>query len=138
MTKKKTAGAEFETLVELMRRLRGPDGCPWDKHQTHQSLLKHLFSEAQEVRQAVRKKDWDNLAEELGDILLQVVFHSQLAAEKKRFAAADVVRGISEKLIRRHPHVFGGKKVRTSAEVVKQWAEIKKQEKAGKKPLRRA
>lgn len=138
MTTKRSAGEEFESLLALMRRLRGPGGCPWDKHQTHQSLLTHLFSEAREVRQAVRAKDWDNLAEELGDVLLQVVFHSQLAAEKNRFTAADVVRGISEKLVRRHPHVFSGKKLRTSAEVVKQWAEIKKQEKAGRKPRRRA
>jgi MazG family protein len=122
----------FTELIAIMTRLRGPEGCPWDKHQTHRSLLPYLFSEAKEVKQAVYKKDWENLKEELGDVLLQVVFHSQVAQEKGLFTIADVVQGINEKLIRRHPHVFGGKKLRTSREVLQQWDEIKRQEKAGK------
>lgn len=122
----------FLELVSIMDRLRGPKGCPWDKHQTHESLLPHLFSEAKEVQEAVKKQDWENLEEELGDILLQVVFHSQVAREDGRFTIADVIRGISKKLKRRHPHVFGRKKVSTSEEVVRQWDEIKKREKARK------
>ncbi|MGA2090586.1 MAG: MazG family protein [Endomicrobiales bacterium] len=132
MKKTITPGKELEKLVAIMKKLRGPQGCPWDKRQSHQSLLPYLFSEAHEVKAAVRKKDWPNLEEELGDVLLQVIFHSQLADEKNMFTITGVIRGISEKLVRRHPHVFGGKKLKTSGEVVKQWAEIKKTEKAQK------
>lgn len=121
----------FTELVAIMSRLRGPEGCPWDKHQTHGSLMKYLFSEANEVKQAVKKSDWKNLEEELGDVLLQVVFHAQLAREKGRFTIDDVIRGINEKLRRRHPHVFGGKKLSTPGQVYKQWEEIKRQEKQG-------
>lgn len=119
----------FAELVAIMARLRGPDGCPWDKHQTHTSLLPYLFSEADEVKQAVKKKDWENLQEELGDVLLQIVFHSRVAEESGRFNIYDVVKGISEKLKRRHPHVFGGKKLATPGEVTRQWEEIKRAEK---------
>ena len=122
----------FKDLVRIMEKLRSKDGCPWDKHQTHSSLLKYLYSEADEVKAAIRKKDWDNLCEELGDVLLQIVFHSQVAKESGLFDISDVVKGINEKLIRRHPHVFSGKKVSSSKEVIKQWDEIKKLEKAGK------
>ena len=135
MKKTQRSGKLFEDLVVIMERLRGPRGCPWDKHQTHQSLLPYLFSEAREVRTAVRKNDWENLQEELGDVLLQIMFHSQLAAEKKLFTVADVIQGISEKLIRRHPHVFSGKKLKTADEVVRQWAEIKKLEQARKRKI---
>ncbi|OGS36192.1 MAG: hypothetical protein A2293_05475 [Elusimicrobia bacterium RIFOXYB2_FULL_49_7] len=125
----------FKQLVAIMSRLRSPDGCPWDKHQTHASLLPHLFSEAKEVKQAVRKRDWENLEEELGDILLQVVFHSQVAQERGAFTIADVVRTLNKKLIRRHPHVFGRKKpsLSTPGQVVSQWQLIKDQEKRRKK-----
>jgi tetrapyrrole methylase family protein/MazG family protein len=133
MKKQQKSGKKFEDLVAIMEKLHGPGGCPWDKKQTHQSLLPYLFSEAREVKAAVRKKDWENLEEELGDVLLQVIFHSQLAAEKNLFTITDVIRGISEKLVRRHPHVFSGKKLKTPAQVVKQWAEIKKLEKENKR-----
>ena len=112
-----------------MRRLHGPKGCPWDRKQTHRSLLPYLFEEAKEVKQAVRKKDWVNLEEELGDVLLQVIFHSQIAEESGRFDINDVINVITKKLVRRHPHVFKGKKLNTPEEVVKQWKEIKKKEK---------
>ena len=112
-----------------MQKLRGQAGCAWDKKQTHSSLVKYLFEEAKEVRLAVRRRDWVNLEEELGDILLQVVFHSQIAKENGCFELKDVVRGICEKLIRRHPHVFGNKKVKSTKDILKQWDEIKKLEK---------
>jgi tetrapyrrole methylase family protein / MazG family protein len=129
--KHKKSGLLFNELVKIMARLRGPDGCPWDKHQDHSSLIKYLFSEANEVKLAVKKKDWKNLEEELGDVLLQVVFHSQIAKEKGLFDINGVIRSINEKLIRRHPHVFSNKnKCLSPKDVVKQWKEIKKQEKA--------
>ncbi|OGS02753.1 MAG: hypothetical protein A2204_06485 [Elusimicrobia bacterium RIFOXYA1_FULL_47_7] len=126
------ASGYFKKLAEIMAKLRGPQGCPWDRRQTHKSLVPYLFSEAEEVRLAVRKKDWKNLEEELGDILLQVVFHSQLAEEAGLFDLAGVVNGLNKKLKRRHPHVFGGKKLKNHKEVIKQWEEIKKLEKQKK------
>ncbi len=126
------AGRELAGLCGIMRRLLSPAGCPWDREQTHRSLLRHLRSETREVERAVRARDWGNLEEELGDLLLQVVFHAALAESKGRFSMRDVVRGINAKLVRRHPHVFGGEKVRTSAEVLARWDLIKKAEKAGK------
>ena len=131
MKKNKTASL-FTELVSIMSRLRGPGGCPWDKHQTHKSLLYYLFSEADEVKKAVRKKDWENLKEELGDVLLQVVFHSRIAEESGLFDISGVIESINKKLIRRHPHVFGGKKLKTPGEVYRQWTEIKKKEKLQK------
>lgn len=128
-TKPARAGRLFGELAAIMARLRGPEGCPWDKRQDHRSLLPYLFSEANEFKLAVRKHDWANMEEELGDILLQVVFHSRLAEEEGAFSLADVVSGINRKLIRRHPHVFGGKKLSTANEVRRQWEEIKRQEK---------
>lgn len=119
----------FFQLINIMAQLRGPGGCPWDKHQDHASLLPYLFSEAKEVRDAVKKKDWANLKEELGDLMLQIVFHSRIAQEKRIFDICDVLKGINSKLKRRHPHVFGGRKLRTPDQVDKQWEEIKRQEK---------
>jgi tetrapyrrole methylase family protein/MazG family protein len=104
----------FQELVNILAKLRGPKGCPWDKHQSHESLLPYLFEEAREVRSALKKKDWDNFCEELGDILLQVVFHAQVASEAGRFDINDVLKCINDKLVRRHPHVFGGKKLKTT------------------------
>lgn len=118
----------FERLVGVMRRLLGPGGCPWDREQTHRSLLKYLYEEAGEVARAVRRKDWKNLEEELGDLLLQVVFHAELASRAGRFDIYDVTRGISSKLIRRHPHVFGNAKAATPEEVLRQWKIIKAKE----------
>jgi len=127
--KKLSTRPGFNRLADIMQKLRGQGGCAWDKKQTHSSLVKYLFEEAKEVRLAVRRRDWVNLEEELGDILLQVVFHSQIAKENGHFELKDVVHGICEKLVRRHPHVFGGKKVKSTKDILKQWDEIKRLEK---------
>jgi MazG family protein len=120
-------------LRAVVARLRAPDGCPWDREQTHASLRSGLIEESHEVVEAIDKKDDAHLAEELGDLLLQVVMHSQIASEEKRFDFDSVARGISEKLIRRHPHVFGETKLGDTAAVLKQWDEIKREEKGAKK-----
>ncbi len=111
-----------------MARLHGPNGCPWDKEQTHESLIPYLQEESKEVEHAIRQQDDDNLCEELGDVLLQVVFHAQLAKESNKFDIQDVVDGLCKKLIRRHPHVFGKKKLNSPEEVLAQWKKIKKRE----------
>ena len=134
---KKTRRAEklFSELTEIMSILRGPKGCSWDKKQSHASLVKYLFEEAEEVSLAVKKKDWENLEEELGDILLQVVFHAQIAEESGLFDIGDIISTLNSKLIRRHPHVFKksscrkNKKILSPEEVILQWKEIKKIEK---------
>ncbi|MDA8227559.1 MAG: nucleoside triphosphate pyrophosphohydrolase [Desulfitobacterium hafniense] len=120
-------------LLEVMQSLRSPEGCPWDKEQTHQSLKPYLIEESYEVIDAIDKGDMYNLCEELGDLLLQVVFHSQVAAEAGEFNFHDVVKGITEKLIRRHPHVFADVQADTSAEVLKNWEKIKREEKGDAK-----
>lgn len=119
----------FEDLIRIMDILLGEKGCPWDREQTHKTLIKYLQEEAGEVADAVRKKDWENLKEELGDVLLQVVFHSALAARAGRFGISDVIKHINSKLVRRHPHVFGDKSFATPAEVLVEWNKIKKAEK---------
>jgi tetrapyrrole methylase family protein/MazG family protein len=134
--KKKTSPASFRKLVEVMKKLRSPGGCPWDRKQTHQSLLRYLFEEAQEFRRSVRKKDYHNMEEELGDILLQVVFHAQLAREKRRFTIDDVIQTLIRKLTLRHPHVFGYRKAhrvllrnrrfKTAEDVLANWDVLKK------------
>ena len=129
---KRGYGTSFIKLAGIMEKLLSPEGCPWDRKQNHKTLLKHMYSEAREVELAVKKKDWANLQEELGDLLLQVVFHAELARRAGRFDLEDVVRGICDKLVRRHPHVFGGKKLKTAKQVLSQWDEIKRAEKAGK------
>jgi len=123
---------QFERLVDIMRKLRAPDGCPWDREQTHQTLKPYLIEEACEVLDAIDANDDRALAEELGDVLLQVVFHAQVASEDDRFTVEDVARAISEKLERRHPHVFGDVKADTPEAVLKNWDDIKKEEKADK------
>jgi tetrapyrrole methylase family protein/MazG family protein len=122
----------FNDLVKVMHRLRAPGGCPWDRQQTHESLLKYLKEESKEVVEAVRKKDWLNLEEELGDILLQVLFHAELASERGAFDISDVLATLKSKLIGRHPHVFGkGKKDKlTAQDVLNRWDALKKTEKA--------
>jgi len=130
---KKCASLRFDELISVMARLRGKNGCPWDKHQDHNSLLPYLFSEADEVKQAINKSDWDNLKEELGDILLQVVFHSRIAQENGLFDINGVIDTLVKKLKRRHPHVFGGKKLTHPHEVAAQWEKIKEREKRNKK-----
>lgn len=123
----------FEELVSVVTQLRSENGCPWDREQTFESLKKCVLDESQEVIQAVDNKDMENLCEELGDVLLQVLMYSQIAAEKGLFTLDDVVDGICEKMIRRHPHVFGDAKVNSVEEGLALWDEIKKQEKV-KKP----
>ncbi len=126
--------SSLSSLEKVMRRLLDPGGCPWDRRQTHSTLLKYLREEAGEVAGAVRRRDWSNLREELGDVLLQVVFHSELARRAGRFSLADVIRGVNAKMVRRHPHVFGaGRKLDTPAQVLRQWKIIKKAEKASRK-----
>src|SRR5271157_5107732 len=129
---RKAAGAWFEKLVGVMARLRAPDGCPWDREQTHATLRTYLIEEAYEVLDALDSADDVKFAEELGDLLLQVVFHAQMANEEGRFTIVDVIREIYEKLIRRHPHVFGEKRAKDAAEVLRNWEIIKKEERRAK------
>lgn len=123
----------YEDFIEIIARLRAPDGCPWDREQTHESLKKCLLEESGEVIEAIDNKDDENLCEELGDVLLQVVMHAQIASEEGRFTMDDVLQGISEKMVRRHPHVFGDVKVSSVEEGLDLWNSIKEQEKASKK-----
>ena len=119
--------------MKLQGRLRAPGGCPWDIEQTHLTLRTYLIEEAYEVLEALESGDDVKFAEELGDLLLQVVFHSQIAAEQKRFTAADVVREIHQKMVRRHPHVFGTKRAKNAAEVLRNWEQLKAEERLAKK-----
>lgn len=116
-------------LLRIMARLRSPTGCPWDREQTHETIIKCLTDEAEEVIQSIRQKDMHGLREELGDLLLQVVFHCQLARERGDFSFDDVVATLNRKLIRRHPHVFKKGTARDTESVLKQWHEIKAREK---------
>ena len=120
-------------LIEIVRILRAPGGCPWDREQTFESLKKCLSDETQEVFQAIDNDDMENLGEELGDVLLQVILNSQIAKEEGRFTINDVIDGLCRKMVRRHPHVFGGVKVNSVEEGTALWNQIKMQEKA-KKP----
>ena len=122
----------FSDLIETLKRLRGPNGCPWDKAQTHQSLIKCLKEESGEVINAIENKDDENLKEELGDLLLQGFFHALIAEEEKRFSLQDVLEGLNNKLISRHPHVFGSAKASTPEEALAQWKASKLKEKAKK------
>jgi tetrapyrrole methylase family protein / MazG family protein len=125
-------GAWFEKLAALQARLRAPNGCPWDREQTHSSLRTYLIEEAYEVLDALESGDDAKFAEEMGDLLLQIVFHSQIATEEGRFTVADVIREVHEKMVRRHPHVFGAKRAKDAAEVLKNWERIKAQERQAK------
>jgi tetrapyrrole methylase family protein/MazG family protein len=125
-------GAWFEKLVALQARLRAPDGCPWDREQTHTTLRTFLIEEAYEVLDALESGDDLKFAEEMGDLLLQVVFHSQIAAEQGRFTVTDVIREVHEKMVRRHPHVFGDQCAKDAEEVLKTWHQIKAQERRAK------
>lgn len=116
----------IDEFLEVVRRLRAEDGCPWDKVQTHETLKKCLKDECEEVLEAIDNKDYVNLKEELGDVLLQVVMHSQIASEEGKFTFADVVTEASRKMIRRHPHVFGKEESETGD--AQTWEEIKKLE----------
>lgn len=125
----KNVGGQFEKLVEIMATLRGPDGCPWDKEQTYKNINPYMLEEVHEVMEAIDANNMDGLKEELGDLLLHIVFHAQMANEDGFFDVNDVIKGICEKLIYRHPHVFGGKKVKDSDEVLSKWEQLKKSEK---------
>ncbi len=116
---------EFDELVAIMQRLRSPQGCPWDREQTHDSLAQHLIEEAYELIEAVENRRSQALCEELGDLLLQVVFHAQLAAERGEFGIRDVLRRLLDKLYHRHPHVFGDLEVSGSEEVLHNWEQLK-------------
>jgi tetrapyrrole methylase family protein / MazG family protein len=125
----------FNRLIKVIARLRSPTGCPWDRQQTHTSLLKYLFEESREFKRAVRKRDYENMQEELGDLLFQVVLHSQLASEKKRFSIDDVIDDQIRKLTLRHPHVFGfkaahrkllkNKKLKSVDDILSNWKILK-------------
>jgi len=122
-------GRQLERLRAIMHRLRAPGGCPWDAEQTHGSLVTNLIEEAYETVDAIQRCDMEHLKEELGDLLLQVIFHSELAEEAGRFDLDAVAQGISDKLVRRHPHVFATSEAGTSDAVLRQWEEIKREEK---------
>src|SRR4051812_11305828 len=126
-----TEWAGIDQLIDIIAKLRSPGGCPWDREQTHATLRAGLIEEAYEVVEAINTGDDANLREELGDLLLQSVFHAQIAAEEGRFNFDDVARAIAEKLVRRHPHVFGAERCADSSEVLRKWDDIKRAEKAG-------
>jgi MazG family protein len=132
---RRPTGKLFEDLVALQARLRAPGGCPWDREQTHQTLKTYLIEEAYEVLDALEHGGADELTEELGDLLLQILFHSDIAREAGRFDIADVISGIHEKMVRRHPHVFGSVKADTPQQVLRNWAQLKAQEKRVQAPL---
>ena len=123
------AGDKFEELIEIMRTLRAPGGCPWDREQTLQTLRRYLVEETYEVLDALERGNWDDLAEELGDLQLQIVFQARIAADEGWFDISDVLGHINRKLIRRHPHVFAKESIETADGVVTRWDEIKAQEK---------
>lgn len=122
-------GAKFQRLMDIMRRLRGPGGCPWDAEQTHESLKRYLLEETYEVLEAVDAGDDGLLKEELGDLILQPVFHAAIAEENGRFTMEDILETICDKLVRRHPHVFGEEVIENSAAQIENWEKIKKEEK---------
>ncbi|MBK1882910.1 nucleoside triphosphate pyrophosphohydrolase [Luteolibacter pohnpeiensis] len=127
--------SQIDRLRAIMHRLRAPGGCPWDAEQSHQSLVSNLIEEAYETVDAIQREDFDHMKEELGDLLLQVVFHSEISQEAGRYNLDDVARGICDKLVRRHPHVFGTSAAATTDAVLQQWDQIKRAEKGdGEKP----
>ena len=132
-TAKSVRGDSFRELVRVMERLRGPGGCPWDQEQTHATLKPYFIEETHEALEAIDTGDDPGLVEELGDVLLQVVFHAELLRERGQFDVDDVVRAICEKLVRRHPHVFGELTVSDSGEVLRNWYEFKAAERKARK-----
>ena len=122
----------FKTLVDIVAKLRAPGGCPWDREQTHDSLKRNLLEESYEVMEAIDQGNPDILSEELGDLMVQVVFHADIAREAGDFQLEDVLRSINSKLIRRHPHVFGNEKAENAREVEKNWEQIKAEERQAK------
>jgi MazG family protein len=126
------AGEKFQQLVGLMSRLRGVNGCPWDREQTFDTIKPYTLEETYEVLDAIDRREWNEVAEELGDLLLQVVFYAQMAEEQKLFAIGDSLDAINQKLIRRHPHVFGDESAESAGDVKRIWGEIKAAEKKEK------
>jgi tetrapyrrole methylase family protein / MazG family protein len=126
------AGEKFQRLVEIMARLRGPGGCPWDREQTFDSIKPYTLEETYEVLDAIDRRDWPDVAEELGDFLLQAVFYAQMASEQQLFSIEDALNAINEKLVRRHPHIFGDQSAETSADVMSIWGKVKAAEKKDK------
>ncbi|CBE67525.1 MAG: nucleoside triphosphate pyrophosphohydrolase [Candidatus Methylomirabilis oxygeniifera] len=122
------SGEQFEALVRIMERLRADNGCPWDREQTRETLKPFLIEEAYEVVEAIDEGDPKQIMEELGDLLFQVVFHAQLAAERREFTIGQVLAATAEKMVRRHPHVFGDGTASTAREVLEQWEELKRKE----------
>jgi MazG family protein len=128
-----TVGEKFQKLVEILARLRAPGGCPWDREQTFDTIKPYLLEETYEVLDAIDARDWSELPGELGDLLLQAVFFSEMAAEQNLFGIEDALDAINQKLIRRHPHVFGGQNAETADDVRRIWGEVKAAEKNEKK-----
>ena len=126
---------ELKELIEVIAKLRAPDGCPWDREQTHKSLRPNMLEEAYEAVDAIDSGDMANLREELGDVLLQVVLHAQIASEEGAFDIEDVAKELKEKLIHRHPHVFGNEKIDTASEVLEAWDKLKNEEKTYRKSV---
>src|SRR5881392_1198117 len=127
-----SAGEKFQKLVSIMHKLRAPGGCPWDREQTFDTIKPYTLEETYEVLDAIDQRDWEELPGELGDLLLQVLFYSQMASEEKRFAIDDVLERLANKLVGRHPHVFGDVKAETSSEVLRNWEALKSEEKKTK------
>src|SRR6059036_3113734 len=124
-----TTGERFERAVEIMERLRAPGGCPWDREQTFDTIKPFTLEETYEVLDAIDRRAWSELAEELGDFILQAVFHAQMASEQKLFAIEDALDAINQKLIRRHPHIFGEQSAESAGDVLRIWGEVKAAEK---------
>jgi MazG family protein len=131
-TNPSTTGERFERLVGIMARLRAPDGCPWDREQSFDTIKPYLLEETYEVLEAIDNRDWPGLADELGDLMLQAVFFAQMASEENKFRIDDSLDAITEKLIRRHPHVFASGDAKTADDVKRRWDEIKADEKKNK------
>jgi MazG family protein len=127
-----SAGPKFQRLVEIMARLRAPGGCPWDREQSFDTIKPYTLEETYEVLDAIDRRDWQDLAEELGDFMLQAVFYAQMAAEEEKFGIEDALDAINQKLVRRHPHVFGDAEANTAGDVKRRWDEIKSDEKKSK------
>lgn len=122
-------GKQLERLRSIMKRLRGEGGCPWDAEQTHLSLVPNMIEESYEAVDAIMREDWEHLREELGDVLLQIIFHAEIADEENRYDLDDIACELSDKLVRRHPHVFASSKVSNAEGVISQWEQIKREEK---------
>jgi MazG family protein len=137
MTKRAEEKTKFIELKKIYETLHGEHGCMWDKEQTHESLLEDLKEEVDEFVEAVKNKDYPHMKEEVGDILLHVMFQAQIAAKSKKFDIEDVIDGLIRKIVRRHPHVFGGQKVSSTKEIIANWHKIKSIEKKSKQSGKR-